>query len=273
MAAGPPNRPSPISMPRRSSVPPATVMRKPERSFSQDWPNSGVLHAHYYLDTGVLYAMNRDSRCPAKFLRHYEGRLRVTDIIRDEVLQKACKKVDPSEQLVKNAALEAKRRVLDPGHVEVRETLLTERDHIVFDQLLNQFRSLETMKRQPNDQISPQKSQSSNKHAGEASAIICCTRDLQDGDQVVLLTNDGSAGQVALLYGITSRHFAHALHELVCAELLRPSLALEIFKAANKVTSVPRSEIRSHSTDFDCQRVSKEHCSRCPSHQQQPDRQ
>lgn len=246
MASGA-DAPSPINMPRRRGIPAATSVSRPGAEFSRRVPNRGRPASRYYLDTGIFYSVCREERCCHRIKQHYAGRLCTTDIILEEVRHRAASKVGHERQLEKNAAADSLRRLFNIGFVEVVDTLQTDDDMRRFDAILNQLRSLEA-----SNSSNESNTIVGDKHAGEASAIVCCVREIGEDIDVVFLTNDGNASKVAAAYQVDARHFAHVLQELVCAELFTAEQAFVAFGVADKVTKIPTRERPSSASHFSC---------------------
>lgn len=242
-----PRRPNPLSIPRRKTVPPLSPQSRPRPGFSEHLPNRGLADAAYHLDTGVLYAVARDETSCHLFKTHYKGRMHTTDAVVEEVKYRATSNNGPEQQLVKNAAADVLRRLIEPEAIEVDAALLTDEDDALFEQIARQLRELE--ERKIGHSAPPA---SVEKHVGEATAIVGCIRQRNSGSKVVFLTNDGGASIVAKARRVDSRHFGHALVELVCSGRLTPEKAWVAFDRANKVTSVPQSVAPSSVEHFTC---------------------
>jgi hypothetical protein len=176
----------------------------------------------------------------------------------DEVQNRANSRVAYDRQLEKNAAADALRRLIN-GSVTVDETFETEDDETTFDNVVRQLHELDVQRHGESNDPS-----SADKHMGEASAIVCCLREQRSGDRVVFVTNDGGASTVAAVHDVDARHFGHVMQELVCAGLFTSDKAMSTFVAANRVTSVPKSETPRSAQDFACKKAASPNCASCP---------
>jgi hypothetical protein len=233
-------------MARRRTIPSAPAPQSPRRHAFKAAPKRGFSAAVAFADTGVLYAAARTRFLLEKVIGHYGPRLRVCDVVMDEISHRAASTVDASRQLEKNAAADAKR---DLERLAVTVEPLTAADATVFDQVLAQLQAL--AKARSGDGTDGVKG-----HAGEAASIACCVRLVAAGDGTVLLTNDGDASVVSETRGIPSRHFGHVLNELVCAELIDAEAAFGRFTNAAVVSTPPASSCPRSSTDLGCTKAS-----------------
>ncbi|MGP4019249.1 hypothetical protein [Saccharopolyspora sp. 5N708] len=238
------DEPGAPSRPRQQKVPPARPRRRRNPRFSTEVPRRGWEDAVYHLDTGVLFAAAVDAVCGGHVIRHYRDRLHTTDVIVTEVRHRATNPT--SKPGVQEAAEEATRMFIDSGAVSVDE--LQPGDVWQFESVLQQLRQLEAVRtREP---ASPQVRE---KHGGEASAIVCCLREMAGGARVVFATNDGGASRVAHSRQVHTRHFGHLLNELVCTATYRAEEAFALFEQANRITGVPAVARPQGEADLSCQ--------------------
>ncbi|MCI2418326.1 hypothetical protein MOQ72_12875 [Saccharopolyspora sp. K220] len=241
------------SRPRQRKVPPARPRRRRDPRFSTEVPRRGWEDAVYHLDTGVLFAASVDAVCGSRMVRHYRGRLHTTDVIVAEVRHRA---TNPTNKPgVQEAAEEAVRMFIDGAAVAIDE--LGPGDVWMFESVLQQLRQLEAA--QADGPASPQVRA---KHGGEASAIVCCLREMDSGARVVFATNDGGASRVAHSRQVHTRHFGHLLNELVCAATYRNEEAFALFERANRITGVPAVARPQGEQDLSCQ-AAADGCTAC----------
>ncbi|WP_141980751.1 hypothetical protein [Saccharothrix saharensis] len=195
----------------------------------------------------MLYAVARDETICHHFKTHYAERMHTTDLIVQEVRDRTASNGDYTKQLVKNAATDTLRRLIATADVQVDVTLQDDEDEVLFDRIVLHLRELEQRRNKNNE-----RSTSAEKHVGEASAIVCSVRERNSGNKVVLLTNDGDASVAAKTQGVDSRHFGHALVELVCNRRITSEKAWRTFGSANKITAVPSAVTPNSVEEFTC---------------------
>lgn len=248
-AAGWP-RPSPSVMPRQRTVPPATAGQPRGLHFSQDVPHHGHHDALYYGDTGVLCSIARDETACYWFKQHYAGTLCTTDVVVDEIRNRAQRSVGPDGQLMKLAAGAAMRRLVEVNPPVLRiDTFDSDDDVKLFDMIVQQLIGMAPQRATEDD------GQVDDKHAGEASVIVRCKRRMAEGSAVIFLTNDSDAATVAAAHGITVRHYGHALHELVCAGMVAADSAWKLYSSATNVSGIPKAARFQTESEFVCSRT------------------
>lgn len=247
--------PSPSSMPRRRSVPPAPVQRPRGLNFSRSVPHRGRLEAFYIFDTGVLCSIARDEVGCHQFVKHFEGRMYTTDVIVDEVKNRASRPIGPDGQLMKLAAADALRRLILPGKVQI--VSLDAAAWTTYDSVMQQLRGLTAARAADVDELNVVE-----RHSGEASAIAWSKQSLAADYQVVLVTNDGDASVAAASQSVEVRHFGHVLHELVCANRLASDKAWNFYERAVGMSGIPTPAALRSKDDLVCKGTA-ERCTAC----------
>lgn len=238
-------RPSPSSMPRQRSVPPALARRPRGLDFSRLVPPRGWHEALYLADTGVLCSIARDEVGCHQCVQHFEGRLYTTDVIVEEIKNRARRPIGPDGLLMKRAAEAALQRLIIPGKVGV--VSLDEAALVAYDNAMQQLRGLAAARKAVVDEVD-----AVERHGGEASAIAWAQQHLASGKQLVFLTNDGDASAVAASRKIEVRHFGHVLRELVCAGGLRQAQAWNFYRRAVEVSGIPSAATFSAEDELAC---------------------
>lgn len=255
MTSSPLSRPSPFNMPRQKTVPPAPAAVSGRRHAFRTAPRRGYRSAVTFADTGVLLSAARSRYLVEQVVVHYGKRLRISDLVLDELRHRGSATVDSTRQLEKNAASEAAN---DVERLGVAIEGLSVVDAPVFDEVVAQLRALAKVRAR----AIGDGADDADRHAGEAASISCCVRLASGGVRTVLLTNDGDASVIADARGIPSRHFGHVLNEFVCADRLDAVAAFARFTNAARVTTPPAASCPRHSTDLECTK-SQTSCSAC----------
>jgi hypothetical protein len=188
-----------------AAPPPAT------HAFRGNAKPKGVDDVQVVVDSGILIAAaaSQSVNGPKRFGDRYEGRATTTDVVREEIINRATS-VDVNKSAARTAAKSANNYLLKSGRVPVHELNVFESAALlqrIHDQLVavDEARAL-TNYNEP-DAIT--------KHAGEATLIV---HALLQGVRTIL-TNDSGASLVASRQEpqIRSLHFGDVLRELVCA--------------------------------------------------------
>jgi hypothetical protein len=189
-----------------------------------------------------------DEACCHKFLLHLQGRMHTTDIIVEEVENRASRSIGPDGVRMKAAADCAQRRLIVPGKVQV--DVLTAEDSNSYDRHMQQLRQLAQARKATFDGADIVE-----RHAGEASAMVLCERKRAAGIKIIFLTNDGDASTIAARQGFEVIHFGHALHELVCAKLLTNDLEWGFYQRAVGMSGIPKAATLRAASDLVCSGV------------------
>ncbi|WP_284749589.1 PIN domain-containing protein [Amycolatopsis sp. RTGN1] len=207
------------------------------------------------LDTGALCSAARDEVGCHWFAEHFKGRLYTTDVIVEEIKNRARRPASPEEQLMKLAANDALRRLITPSKIEIAS--LDDSMWAHYDTAMHQLRNLADGRT-----ANAHAARTADRHGGEASAIAWSKKKVGSGTQVVLVTNDGDASTVASAHGIEVRHFGHALHELVCASHISADAAWNLYQRATGMSGIPNAAAFTSATELTCPTTPNE-CAAC----------
>ncbi len=247
-------RPTPGMMPRRRPEIRADPARVTPSTFAADprIPQCGTDDATVWPDTGVLLAAGSDAAVPVPFRTRYKARALVAGGVDNEVRGRCFVRppadAPDEDHLGFEAAERAVQEFLLPGTGLVKRAI-TPQDFAAVDAVRVEL-----------DARSP--AAGKGKHTGEAQIIVLAERERdRTGRTQVLLTNDGGASVVARQHGLSSRHAADVLRELVCAGVLDPESSWGAHETALAVTRMP-AHVRPRRGAFTCARVEGA-CQRC----------
>lgn len=237
-----PNRPTPLLLgnrsPRITTAPPVTPQAFEEQVPQRGWPEIDLV-----TDTSVLFAVTSSRDFLAAFKKHYAGRIVITDFVAWEVEQKTSYGANlGSEGQARSAAWTTKTTLLNTGICVIDGDY----DSQLYDEIRNQLQNM------PNE--FGERSHSAS-HIGEASSIALCRRKIEEGEQVLFLTNDRGASKVARERNVTSLHFVHILRELVCSGDLTHELAYEIWPRSQRISGIPKDQWPADADHFICHAV------------------
>ena len=221
-----PQRATPACMPKHRTIPPAPSVRR--ETFQKLVPTRGWPDTILVGDTGVLLAVCREDDFREAFQDRYAGRLVVADAVEAEI--NTIRTSPNKERSLRELARSVRTKLFDTGLCTIDEDY----DSGLFNATLTQ---LQEMRRRAGKSTS-----GSDNHAGEAASIALSLRRKDEGEKVILLTNDCDANTIAGTHGVPARHFVHALAEFVCAGRLTESRAFDIFNIVQNVTGVPARE-------------------------------